>query len=145
MSFIGRTPDPAAQNQHSPVTSQVMLSPMRPSALKVAIAARRYLKARRWREAMLPNNMFADPAWDILLDLYASESEGLAVSVSDACHAASVPATTALRWLSRLEQAGLIERSPDPLDARRIFLTPKEPARTVLHDWLAGLFIADRV
>jgi DNA-binding MarR family transcriptional regulator len=76
--------------------------------------------------------LFSDPAWDILLDILANEGRLNRVAVSSACIASCVPATTALRWLSTLEDHGLIERQPDPADARRTFisLTRKGRART---------------
>jgi hypothetical protein len=45
--------------------------------------------------------LFADPAWDILLDLAAARIDGRMVAVSSLCIAAAVPATTALRWITR--------------------------------------------
>ena len=63
-----------------------------------------------------------DPAWDMLLDLFAAELEGAEVSVSSLCIAAAVAPTTALRWVGRLTDAGLFERRPDPQDRRRAFM-----------------------
>jgi DNA-binding MarR family transcriptional regulator len=79
----------------------------------------RYLKLRQRRELLLGEDLFADPAWDVLLDLFVAEHAGRKVSVSSACLAAGVPLSTALRWLSKLENKGLIVRRPDELDARR--------------------------
>lgn len=85
-----------------------------------------YVKAilalRRKRELYFDRGLFADPAWDILLELYAAELGQRRLSVSSLCIGAAVPATTALRWIGALEKKGLIERSDDPLDARRIFV-----------------------
>src|SRR3546814_18726533 len=69
------------------------------------------------------------PAWDMLLDLYAACYERRQVSVSSLCIAAAVPATTALRWIKNMTDAGLLDRSCDPNDARRIFLGISEKAR----------------
>jgi predicted transcriptional regulator len=74
---------------------------------------------RRVRDHVADLALFGEPAWDILLDLFASEAEGKSVSISSACLAAAVPMTTALRWVSRLEEEGLIERSATG-DRRRI-------------------------
>lgn len=70
--------------------------------------------------------MFADPAWDIMLDLYAAHLEDRKISVSSACIAAAVPATTALRWLKTLSDNGQIVRVPDLDDGRRIFVAISE-------------------
>jgi DNA-binding MarR family transcriptional regulator len=90
---------------------------------------RAMLASRRRRADYFDASLFADPAWDILLDLYAADQEGVSVSVSSLCIAASVPATTALRWIVRLEAVGLICREPDPFDGRRDFLQLKSHAR----------------
>ncbi|WP_160174185.1 MarR family transcriptional regulator [Sphingopyxis sp. MWB1] len=83
---------------------------------------RRLLRQRRMREQYFPADMFADPAWDMLLDLYAARLEKQPVSVSSLCIAAAVPATTALRWIKTMTDAGLFLREADPHDGRRIFI-----------------------
>ena len=80
----------------------------------LAVVVRRYAKLRRKRIHYLHADVFADPAWDIMLDLFAASLEGKTVSVSSACIAADVPSTTALRWLSVLERERMIERVSDP-------------------------------
>lgn len=80
---------------------------------------RRLLSARRLREQQLGTELFADPAWDILLEALASELGQHRTSVTDLCRAAAVPPTTALRWLGKLEEEGWLTREADPLDGRR--------------------------
>lgn len=87
-----------------------------------AKAVRRMLRQRRMREQYFPADLFADPAWDMLLDLYAARLERQPVSVSSLCIAAAVPATTALRWIKTMTDAGLFQREDDPHDGRRIFI-----------------------
>jgi DNA-binding MarR family transcriptional regulator len=84
--------------------------------------ARELYRDRRLRDAGFPAGMFGEPAWDILLDLFASAEEGRDVSVSSACLAAAVPATTALRYLQMMEKQALIERQLSPADARVCYL-----------------------
>jgi DNA-binding MarR family transcriptional regulator len=80
------------------------------------------IRARRNRARYLTPELFADPAWDILLDLLRAEIAHERISVSSACLAAGVPPTTGLRWLKTLEEHGLVLREGDPRDARRIFV-----------------------
>jgi DNA-binding MarR family transcriptional regulator len=81
------------------------------------------IKSRRLREDVFGDeNLFGEPAWDMLLDLYASHLEQKRVSVSSLQIASAVPGTTALRWMTRLESKGLIMRHADPFDARRVFV-----------------------
>jgi DNA-binding IclR family transcriptional regulator len=63
--------------------------------------------------------MSGEPAWNILLDLFISGAANRTLSVSAVCIGARSPAATALRYLSLLQEAGLVERSPDTSDARR--------------------------
>jgi hypothetical protein len=104
--------------------------------VELAVLTRKYLRTRRQREAMFPGALFADPAWDILLDLFAAEVEGTRVSVTSACTASAVPPTTALRWLSRLEVEGLIFRKSDGSDSRRTFICLTPVAFDRLRSWL---------
>jgi len=80
---------------------------------------RRIIRARRIREEQLGAYLFADPAWDILLEALATELAQKRISVSGLCSASAVPATTALRWVKRLEQDGWLIRIADRFDARR--------------------------
>jgi hypothetical protein len=105
------------------------------------------IRARRLRDRFFASGLFEDPAWDMLLDLFAAELEGSAVSVSSLCIAAAVAPTTALRWIARLTDAGLLERRPDPFDKRRVFMALSEAARQGMRGYCravreAGLAIA---
>ena len=88
---------------------------------------RAVIRARRMRGQFFGSELFADPAWDMLLDLFAAGLERRRVSVSSLCIAAAVPPTTALRWIGTLHEAGLFERQADPSDRRRAYigLSPK--------------------
>ncbi|ABC63241.1 hypothetical protein [Erythrobacter litoralis] len=100
-------------------------------------AASQIYRLRRRREELFGvPDLFGDPAWDILLDLYIASCKGKAVSVSSACVAACVPATTALRYLSRLEQLGLIARSADKNDRRRVLVALSGPAKMTIKEFL---------
>lgn len=81
------------------------------------------LKLRRNRDQFFDGALFADPAWDILLELYAAMLGQLRISVGSLCSGAAVPGTTALRWISMLEGKGLIERKADSMDGRRFYLS----------------------
>lgn len=102
--------------------------------------ARRYLAARQRRAELLGTGLFADPAWDMLLDLFVSDVEGVRISVSSACLASGVPSTTALAWLVKLEQRGLVFRSRDSRDRRRILLRISPCAVAAVEHFLALTF-----
>ena len=100
---------------------------------------RQAIRARRMRDAFLGENLFEDPAWDMLLDLYAAHLEGQRVSVSSLCIAAAVAPTTALRWIGRLTESGLFERHPDPADRRRAFMTLSPRALKGMNGYVAAM------
>lgn len=102
-------------------------------------AVRRVLRQRRMREQFFPADLFADPAWDMLLDLYAAQLEGQPVAVSSLCIAAAVPATTALRWIKTMTDAGMFERQADPRDGRRIFIALAPVAAQAMDRYFAAL------
>jgi DNA-binding MarR family transcriptional regulator len=83
---------------------------------------RKVIEARRLRSRYFSEELFADPAWDMLLDLLQAEIAQLRVPVSSLCIAAAVPATTALRWLKAMVAQGLFIRRADPHDGRRVFV-----------------------
>lgn len=87
-----------------------------------AAQVRAVLRARRAREALISRELFADAAWDILLELYASSLSQQRVSTTELTLASAVPATTALRWMEKLEDLGLLNRHPDRLDGRRVWV-----------------------
>jgi hypothetical protein len=83
---------------------------------------RAVLWARRQREVVFGKDLFADPAWDILLELYAALLGQRRVPTSELAVAAGIPLTTTLRWITKLENEGLVTRSDDPLDGRRVWI-----------------------
>lgn len=97
------------------------------------------IRARRLREELFGAGLFADPAWDILLDLTAARIEGRSVAVSSLCIAAAVPATTALRWIKQLTEAGLLRRVADPDDGRRVFIELTDRAAAAMTAYFAAV------
>ena len=98
---------------------------------------RSVIRARRLRGRYFSDELFADPAWDMLLDLLQAEIAQLRVPVSSLCIAAAVPATTALRWLKSLTEQGIFVRRADPHDGRRVFVELSTPASSALRRYFA--------
>ena len=112
-----------------------------PSAAAPVDAAyvRTIIRARRIRDRFFSGALFADPAFDMLLDLYAARLEGIRVAVSSLCIAAAVPATTALRWIKTLTDRGLFVRVDDPQDGRRIYIELSEDAAKAMSRYLSAV------
>lgn len=100
---------------------------------------RQIIRTRRMREEFFGSEVFADPAWDMLLDLYAAQLERHRVSVSSLCIASAVPATTALRWIKTLTETGVFERAADPHDGRRIFVVLSQSASNAMHRYFSAV------
>lgn len=124
LSSTGPAPNPSVQTQ--------------PSDLPSAKLVQEIIRDRRTRSQFFSPNLFADPAWDMLLDLYHAELSYIRVSVSSLCIASDVPQTTALRWINLLVGQGLVLRRADPHDGRRIFIEltaeASESMRNYFHE-----------
>jgi DNA-binding MarR family transcriptional regulator len=102
-----------------------------------ADTVRAVIRARRLRSRYFADELFADPAWDMLLDLLQAEIAQLRVPVSSLCIAAAVPATTALRWLKSMTEQGLFVRRADPHDGRRVFVELSTEASVAMRRYFA--------
>lgn len=99
--------------------------------------AREVYAFRRKRSQCLPPDLFGEPAWDILLELFIMRMQGKSARVKTACIASGVPATTALRWINVLERKGMVSSSADSVDHRvRWIWLEDEPFRS-MYEMLA--------
>ena len=103
--------------------------------------ARALIRLRRQRDRLLGSELFADPAWDMLLDLFVNTDAQRNISASSLCIAAAVPPTTALRHIAVMEKRGIIARRKDPRYDRRVFivLTPEWHAKVdrLMMSWMS--------
>lgn len=100
---------------------------------------RRMIQQRQARAKFFDAELFADPAWDMLLDLTAAKGEKAQVSVTSLCIASGVPATTALRWIRQMSDAGLFERVEDEADRRRAFIALSDRASDAMARYFAEI------
>lgn len=100
---------------------------------------RAMVRARRMRDRFLKGGYFADPAWDMMLDLLAARLEKHRVAVSSLCIAAAVPPTTALRWIKTLTDRGVFVRCADPADGRRVYIELSDDAARALTAWIRAI------
>ncbi len=98
---------------------------------------RKVIASRQARAKFFDAELFADPAWDMLLDLTAAEAEKMQVSVTSLCIAAAVPPTTGLRWIKQLVDCGVFERVADPNDKRRAFIGLSAQSSTAMARYFA--------
>ncbi|MBL4719479.1 MAG: winged helix-turn-helix transcriptional regulator, partial [Erythrobacter sp.] len=107
--------------------------------LPEAAVLRKLIKARQLRMRFLDAELFADPAWDILLDLAAARAERQQVCVTSLCIAAGVPATTALRRIGQMVDADLLVRVSDPHDRRRAYIALADSTADALARYFAAV------
>lgn len=98
---------------------------------------RQIIANRQARARFFDGDLFADPAWDMLLDLTAAHGEQRRISVTSLCIAAGVPATTALRWIKQLVEVGVFERIDDTSDRRRAFIGLSVSSREAMARYFA--------
>lgn len=138
---VGRIAATLARLSTGPATSVREVKPVEAVAIpEVPIeAVRSVIRARRLRGRFFAEDLFADPAWDMLLDLLQAELAQLRVPVSSLCIAAAVPATTALRWLKSMTDQGIFVRRADPHDGRRVFVELSRDASASMRRYFGEL------
>lgn len=102
-----------------------------------AETVRSVIRARRLRDRFFANELFSDPAWDMLLDLLQAEITQLRGPISSLCIAAAIPATTALRWLKGMTEKGIFVRRDGPHDGRRVFVELLKEASVAMRRYFA--------
>ena len=104
---------------------------------ELAQLAQEIVRSRQRRAAVFQSNdLFGEPAWDILLGLYVATDAQLKLSVTELCDVAGAPPTTGLRWIEKLEKEGWVYRTPDPVDRRRFWVLLTERASNVMRRYL---------
>ncbi len=104
------------------------------------------LVSRKQRRSILPAMRFGEPTWEMVLDLYVTDSEDRRIDVTGLCLASGVAPTTALRYVDLLADEGLIVRVDDCQDGRRALIKMSGKLRSAIDTWLdrasLGLVIA---
>ncbi len=98
---------------------------------------RTMIKMRQLRGRYFGNDIFADPAWDMLLDLIAARAELRQISITSLCIASGVAPTTALRWITMMTEKGFFERREDDRDKRRAFIALSDKGATAAARYFA--------
>ena len=115
---LRRQPDGAAQ---TPADAKEAAKDLDPLAQKRAALAN-LRTIRRARTEHFPSDLFSDPCWEMLLDLYDARLAGAEVTVTSLGAASGVPLTTALRRMEALQSHDLIVRTEDAGDKRRTII-----------------------
>lgn len=106
---------------------------------KLRMLARKMYVRRQARRRHFPTAYFHEPAWDMLLALYASCDATCGTPVSTLLTYAATPPTTALRYLGVLEHYGHIQRHRCPHDKRVIYVDLSPAANEAMSRYLAAV------
>lgn len=114
-------------------------APLAPQPVDLTAFARHLFNERRLRDQLLGAELFHDPVWDVLLELYASAGEKRQVTVTGACAASGAPSTSALRYVKMMTKEGLIVRDECRSDARRVYVRLSDKANQMMMDLLSRM------
>ncbi len=137
-AFRFESPAPAYNSAEEADDSERLARTPRPPLPEPRLV-RSIIRQRQLRVRFFDGELFADPAWDMLLDLTAARAEHARVSVTSLCIASGVPPTTALRWIGQMTCAGLFERVDDETDRRRAFISLSDTTAGAMARYFAEL------
>ncbi|MEH3098843.1 hypothetical protein [Sphingomonas adhaesiva] len=100
-------------------------------------AIARYKCAREARR-MFFGDIFTDPAWDIIVTLALAQDRPDGITAMEACARTERSTTRALRHLLVLSEAGLVSRTRDTRDGRKIRVALTERGLEAWRAWLAA-------
>lgn len=110
-----------------------------PSQTTLTRYANSLLAERRMRRHFLPAELFQEPAWDMLLALFAAREERLPMNVKTLVSFSDAPATTSQRWIDHLHKLNLINRVADPVDRRRIEISLSDNGNQAMSAYLRAV------
>lgn len=103
---------------------------------------RRLITERKLIGGNLGYKLCPAPTWDSLLDLYLAHHQRRPVYLWSLCIAANIPMSSAHRKLAELVDCGLLERTADTSDGRRVSIALTAECRNrldILFDQIADL------
>lgn len=114
---------------------------MSPSGEHVRLAEA-ILDMRTMRDVVFGPEWFADPAWDLLLEVYVAQQRDRTTQLQAMCIAARVPRSTGDRIVNRLVAAGLLLKTTDSSRKRGVRLHLSADAERKMERLLIRAFSA---
>jgi hypothetical protein len=94
-------------------------------------------EARRLRAEIFPGIPFANPNWDVMLDLFIQEMNGFRTSLDHLALTGDLPAPTVYESVDTLVRLSLVARTPDRFDNRVFWLSLTVTGRQGMFDLFA--------
>jgi DNA-binding transcriptional ArsR family regulator len=104
---------------------------------------RSVLIVRRGREAIFGQNLFSDPAWDVMLELYAARFAGGGRTASELARAIGGSRSVITRWIAALADAGLVETRGNGIEAEPTVVFTDDAAAKMarlVSQWSSAFF-----
>lgn len=90
--------------------------------VSLTVLAERIFSMRRLRDQYFPHEFASGVPWDILIILYRFNGTNANISFSQLVPITTAPATTVLRWTTKMVNRKMILQHDDPTDGRRACL-----------------------
>ena len=94
------------------------------------------IRARRLRGDIFRQELFSDPAWDILLALFQARLRQQGTSISELAGSVAISSTTLDRWLDALNADGLVVQAPDPSDPSQTLVELSARGSGAMERWI---------
>lgn len=103
-----------------------------------------WISARRGREQLFGRHLFSDPAWDVIIELYAAMLGKRKMTAADLARAIGSPESVLARWIAALVEAGIVSTIEDPEPTKStVELTQEGAAKMAqLADQWTSAFVA---
>jgi DNA-binding MarR family transcriptional regulator len=95
----------------------------------------KYFENKRLRYIIISQDLFSDPYWDILMELFYARLRGKNVTVSAVATAGNMAQTTGLRYLDSLLAMEYIYRERDDCDGRKVFIKISEKPFLLMKEY----------
>lgn len=73
---------------------------------RAAALAAAMLAFRRYRSETLPAELFGEPGWELLLELFVADAQGRRITGKEVSERSSISPTVLSRWLKHLDSLG---------------------------------------
>ena len=110
-----------------------------PSDATLIEHANTVLAERRMRRRYLPEELFHEPAWDMLLALFVARDDRSPMNIKALVALSDAPVTTSQRWIEHLHKLKLIDRVVDPTDRRRVEISLSYNGEQAMKAYLRAL------